>query len=279
MDKETIKKTVREKYGKITRGADSCSSPQTSCCGNKTSSFSPGKTCCGDNSGKLSELIGYSDQELATIPQESNLGLGCGNPLAFASIKKGDTVLDLGSGAGIDCFLAAGRVGSEGKVIGVDMTAEMLEKARENACKGGYNNVEFRLGEIENLPVADNCVDLIISNCVINLSTDKKRVFEESFRVLKPGGRLMVSDMVITKELPASIKNSVEAYIGCIAGAVLKEEYLAALESAGFTGVEVVKEQSFNVENWTEELGLNLDESSDPADLVFSISVSAIKEL
>ncbi len=151
-------------------------------------------------------------------------------------------MLDLGSGAGFDCFLAANKVGERGRVIGVDMTPEMLEKARENARKDNYTNVEFRLGEIENLPVADNSVDVIISNCVINLSPDKRRVFREAFRVLKPGGRLMVSDIVLTKELPDAIRNSVQAYIGCVSGAILEEEYLGAIEAAGFQDVRVADE-------------------------------------
>jgi len=168
--------------------------------------------------------------------------------VALASLKEGDTVLDLGSGAGFDCFLAANKVGSQGKVIGVDMTPEMLDKARENARKGKYENVEFRLGEIENLPAADNSVDVIISNCVINLAPDKARVFKEAFRVLKPGGRLMVSDIVLLKELPDFIKNSIQAYIGCISGAVMKDEYLEAVKAAGFQEVRIVDETSFPID-------------------------------
>jgi SAM-dependent methyltransferase len=272
MDKEDIKKAVRNKYGRISGGSASCCSPQ--------------KPCCGNQASVLSRGIGYTDEELAGIPQASNLGLGCGNPVALAAIKEGETVLDLGSGAGIDCFLAAERVGPGGKVIGVDMTPEMVEKARENAREGNYGNVEFRLGEIENIPAADNCVDLIISNCVINLSPDKKRVFKEAFRVLKPGGRLMVSDIVLRKELPASIRNSVEAYVGCISGAMLKEEYLHAVEFTGFTEVKVISEQSFPVENCANdplagtlgrELGLNAEEFKNMADSVLSISLYAKK--
>ncbi len=189
------------------------------------------KSCCGSGSistaREISKNIGYSDADIDAVPEGANLGLGCGNPVALASLKEGETVLDLGSGAGFDSFLAAERVGTEGKVIGVDMTPDMLDKARENARKGNYKNVEFRLGEIENLPVADNAVDVIISNCVINLAPDKKRVFDEAFRVLKPGGRLMVSDIVLTKELPAALKNSIEAYVGCVAGASKKDDYLS----------------------------------------------------
>jgi ubiquinone/menaquinone biosynthesis C-methylase UbiE len=170
------------------------------------------------------------------------MGLGCGNPVALASLKEGEVVLDLGSGAGFDCFLAANRVGTNGRVIGVDMTPEMIEKARRNAQKAGYENVEFRLGEIENLPVADNSVDAVISNCVINLSPDKESVFREAFRVLKPGGRLMVSDLVLLKELPDFIRKSVVSYVSCIAGAVRKEEYMGAIEGAGFQEVRIIDE-------------------------------------
>ena len=169
------------------------------------------------------------------IPEGANLGLGCGNPVALASLRPGETVLDLGSGGGIDCFLAARKVGPEGRVIGVDMTAEMIHLARENAQKSGLKNVEFRLGEIENLPLEDGSVDAVISNCVINLSTDKERVFREIYRVLKPGGRMMVSDIVLDGELPAKVKDSVAAYTGCIGGALKRDDYLAAIVKAGFT--------------------------------------------
>lgn len=236
MKESEVKKVVREGYGKIAieRG---------SCCG-------PVKTCgCGSNStGATSKQIGYSDEDLNAVPDGANLGLGCGNPVAIASLKEGDTVLDLGSGAGFDCFLAAKKVGPGGRVIGVDMTAEMLDKARGNAEKGHYTNVEFRMGEIENLPAADNSVDVVISNCVINLSPDKRRVFREAFRVLKPGGRLMVSDIVLTQEMPDLIKTSIEAYVGCVAGAETKEKYLAAIKAAGFTDVGIAGETTFPIE-------------------------------
>jgi len=168
-------------------------------------------------------------------------------------LKEGEVVLDLGSGAGFDCFLAANRVGKSGKVIGIDMTPEMVEKARENARKDDYKNVEFRLGEIENLPVADNHVDVIISNCVINLSPDKDRVFQEAFRVLKPGGRLMVSDMVLVRELPDSIKNSVAAYIGCLSGAIMKDKYIEAIKAAGFKQVRIIDETSLATDYTPED--------------------------
>jgi len=196
----------------------------------------------------MSKAVGYTDEELAAVPEGANLGLGCGNPVALASLTEGETVLDLGSGAGFDCFLAADRVGEKGRVIGVDMTQEMVEKARENAAKGNYGNVEFRLGEIENLPVADNSVDIVISNCVINLAPDKGKVFKEAYRVLKPGGRLMVSDIVLLQELPDFIKNSVEAYIGCLSGAMMREEYIKAIETAGFDEVKIIDETVFPIE-------------------------------
>src|SRR6185369_1309222 len=170
--------------------------------------------------------IGYSADQMAAIPEGANLGLGCGNPLQYANVQPGEVVLDLGSGAGIDCFLAAREVGSSGRVIGVDMTPAMIEKARANAAKGDYRNVEFRLGEIENLPVADATIDVIISNCVINLSPDKGRVFREAFRALKPGGRLLVSDLVLTRALTPELQNNVDLYVGCVAGASLKDDYL-----------------------------------------------------
>lgn len=210
MKEEKVKKIVRESYGKIAKS---------------------GCSCCDSGSGKE---LDYTEEELKSVPEGANLSLGCGNPVALASIKEGETVLDLGSGGGLDCFLAAKKVGEKGKVIGVDMTPEMIDRARRNARKGGYRNVEFRLGEIENLPVADKTVDLLISNCVINLAPNKKRVFEEAFRVLKPGGRLMISDIVLLKKLPETIKKSRRAYVGCVSGATMKNEYLALLKDAGF---------------------------------------------
>jgi len=233
MKEEEIKKNVREGYAKIAR----------------RSACSP-KSCCGGSqpTKEISKQIGYKEEDLASVPFEANLGLGCGNPIAFASLKKGETVLDLGSGGGLDCFLAAKKVGEKGRVIGVDMTPEMIDKARGNARKGRYGNVEFRLGEIENLPVADNTADIIISNCVINLSPDKARVFKEAFRALKPGGRLMVSDIVLLKKLPTEVEKSVEAYVGCLSGAIMKDEYLSLIEEAGFQDVEILEGTRFPVE-------------------------------
>ena len=236
MKEDETRKIVRENYAKIAKQESSCCAPVTSCCGGT------------DRAQEISKKIGYTEGELKAVPEGANLGLGCGNPVALASLQEGETVLDLGAGAGFDCFLAAGRVGDRGKIIGVDMTPEMVEKARDNARKGNYTNVEFRLGEIENLPVGDNCVDAVISNCVINLSPNKKRVFVETFRVLKPGGRLMISDIVLLKALPDFIKNSIQAYVGCVAGAMLKDEYLKAVREAGFQDVKIIDETPFPAE-------------------------------
>jgi SAM-dependent methyltransferase len=274
MKKEEVRSKVREGYGKIAESGGSCCGPSSSCCGTVISV------------DMISKSIGYSEEELGSIPQDANLGLGCGNPVALAGLREGETVLDLGPGAGLDCFLAANRVGEQGKVIGVDMTPEMLEKARENARQSNYTNVEFRLGEIENLPVADSSVDVVISNCVINLSPDKKRVFAEAFRALKPGGRLMVSDIVLTEELPDFLKDSIEAYIGCIAGAVLIEDYKAAVTEAGFKDIRIVDETSFPIDAWVsdpvateviETLQLTQEKIADIAGSVLSIKLHAVK--
>ena len=264
MKEQDIKKAVRENYAKVAVNSSCCCSGQaTSCCGQ------PGME------KEIGSKIGYSDKDMEKVPEGSNLGLGCGNPIALASIKKGEVVLDLGSGAGFDCFLAADKVGTEGKVIGVDMTPEMIEKARGNAKKSGYKNIEFRLGEIENLPVENGSIDLIISNCVVNLSPDKDKVFKEAYRVLKPGGRIMVSDIVLTKELPDDIKNNTLAYVGCVSGAILKESYLKTIEKAGFKNIKVFDEGNFPIEFINNELpgivGSALEKS------VLSIKVSAIK--
>ncbi len=242
MRDDEIRKTVRERYAGIATGEISPRRAERNAAGESQVAASVASCCSPQETA--SKAIGYTDNELGAIPDGANLELGCGNPTALASLKEGEVVLDLGSGGGVDCFIAANKVGDKGKVIGVDMTAEMISRARENAEKGNYTNVEFRLGEIENLPVADNFVDVLISNCVINLSPDKGQVFREAFRVLKPGGRLMVSDIVLLKELPDDIKKSVAAYTGCIAGASLKEEYLAAIAAAGFQEAGVVSEAS-----------------------------------
>jgi SAM-dependent methyltransferase len=237
MKQEKIKNRVRESYGRVAQKAHSCCD-RGGICDEKMSLQET-----------ISKKIGYTDGEIESVPEASNLGLGCGNPTALASLKEGEVVLDLGSGAGFDCFLAANQVGKRGKVIGVDMTPEMIEKARGNARKGNYENVEFRLGDIENLPVEEMNVDVIISNCVINLSPDKRRVFKEAFRVLKPGGRLMVSDIVLLKELPDCIKNSEHAYSACVAGAEMKDRYIEGIKEAGFSEVAVVDEASLPFES------------------------------
>jgi arsenite methyltransferase len=271
MEDDKVKKFVKERYGKIAQENHSyCSS-----------------ACCQSSNTDISQGIGYSKKDLQNIPQESILGLGCGNPVALASLKEGEVVLDLGSGAGIDVFLATKIVGDTGKVIGVDMTSEMLDKARSNAKKGNYTNVEFRLGEIENLPVADSSVDVIISNCVINLSTNKKRVFEEAYRVLSPNGRLMVSDIVLLKELPKAIQQDMEAYAGCIAGAEIKDKYLELMRRAGFEEVKVLQETVYPIDCVISEpetkkaisrLRLTQEQLENVASSIVSISVSASKQ-
>jgi SAM-dependent methyltransferase len=272
-----IKRSVREGYAKIAKEGGSCCDTSTKACGCNS----------GQSAKEISQSIGYTKEDVNSVPDGANLGLGCGNPIALASLKEGETVLDLGSGAGFDCFLAANRVGEKGRVIGVDMTPEMLEKARENARKGTYKNVEFRLGEIESLPVADNSVDVIISNCVINLSVDKESVFKEAYRVLKPGGRLMVSDIVLTKELPDSVRKSVQAYVGCIGGAILETDYLGAMEGVGFTDVRVADEGGIDEDSLendpvassiAESSELTSEQMRDLARSIKSIRVSAVKK-
>lgn len=269
-----IKEIVRKGYTAIAKREISCCGPQTSCCGSSKTAEN------------ISRNVGYKDEELKSVPEGANLGLGCGNPVALASLREGETVLDLGSGAGFDCFLAANKVGSKGKVIGIDMTPEMVEKANENARRGGYKNVEFRLGEIEDLPVSDNSIDVIISNCVINLSPEKEKVFNEAFRVLKPGGRLVVSDIVLLKELPEAIKDSVEAYIGCLSGAIMKDDYINAIKDAGFKDIRIIDESHYPVELMAndptanaviENLKVTSDEVKKIADSVASIKVCGIK--
>ncbi|MBA7602493.1 Arsenite methyltransferase [subsurface metagenome] len=229
MQEEKIKKIVMERYSKIAK-------EDTSCC----------PTCgpCGIDVTEQAKNIGYSEDELGNIPESAIMGLGCGNPTALADLKKGETVLDLGAGAGIDVFLAANKVGSEGHVIGIDMSEEMVKRANETA-KNRYKNVEFRLGEIENLPLEDNSVDVIISNCVINLSPDKLRTYQEAYRVLRPGGRILISDLVTEGELPEDIRKNFEAWAGCIAGALEKKEYLDTIKRAGFRDVNIVSQNTF----------------------------------
>jgi arsenite methyltransferase len=218
-----VKETVRRQYGDIAAGRTG--------------------GCCGDKSAHAAALqIGYESQDLDAVPEGANLGLGCGNPTAIAALQPGETVVDLGSGAGFDCFLAARQVGSSGRVIGVDMTDEMLAKARQNAEKGSFTNVEFRKGEIEALPLEDASVDVVISNCVLNLVPDKRKAFSEIVRVLKPGGRLAVSDIVLERPLPIEIQEDPAAYAGCISGAILRDDYLRLLSASGLSGVHVTQE-------------------------------------
>lgn len=219
MEPNKVKANIKESYGKIANNTSGS-------CGCNTSS------CCTTNKD-ISKSIGYSNDEMNLVP-EANLGLGCGNPTALSNIKKGDTVVDLGSGAGFDAFLAAKKVGNTGKVIGIDMTEEMIKKAKENAKKYGYKNTDFVLGDIEKIPLEDNSADKIISNCVINLATDKDKVFSESFRILKKGGRMFVSDIVLLKELTEEQRNDKELISGCVGGALLKDVYLKKIKTAGF---------------------------------------------
>jgi SAM-dependent methyltransferase len=225
-DAEVVKAAVRKAYGEIATGA------QTSGCCNSSG-------CCGTTAPSSSADIGYSETERGSVPEGADLGLGCGNPQAIASLKPGERVLDLGSGAGFDAFLAARQVGPTGRVIGVDMTAEMIAKARANAAKAALDQVEFRIGEIEHLPVADASVDVIMSNCVINLSPDKPAVFRDAFRVLAPGGRLAISDIVAVAPLPAELQQDLAAYTGCISGAALVADLESMLREAGFTGIRI----------------------------------------
>jgi arsenite methyltransferase len=237
--------TVRERYARIAEGSGACSSTPT-CCG------------AAGRAEAIAETLGYNRTDLETAPKGANLGLGCGNPIAIASLQPGQTVLDLGSGAGFDAFLAARAVGPSGRVIGVDMTPGMITKARQNQVQGGFSNVEFRLGEIEHLPVADASVDVILSNCVINLSPDKPQVFREALRVLKAGGRLAVSDIVALQPFPESLRKDWELYTGCIAGAALLDDLKTILAGAGFENIRVApKAQSREVlREWFPGKGL-----------------------
>ena len=227
--KEDIRQAVRQRYARAATEAESCCGP--SCCGG------------GDTAEETAHAIGYSAEALKDLPSDANLGLGCGNPTAIASLREGQTVLDLGSGAGIDCFLASREVGPSGKVIGVDMTPEMIARARANATKGGYTNVEFRLGEIEALPVADATVDVIISNCVLNLSPEKDRVLADAFRVLKPGGRMVISDMVSDLPVPEVVAGSLDAVAACLPTA--RADYIAQFAAAGFADVRISDEKPY----------------------------------
>lgn len=276
MKDEEIKENVRKGYAKIV-------STQVSCCG-------PSISCCGPNTQNtvklISQNIGYTEVDCASVPEGANLGLGCGNPLAHAKIKEGDTILDLGSGAGFDCFLAAKRTGPTGLVIGIDMTPEMIAAAKKNAQEGNFNNVQFRLGEIEHLPVDSDSIDMIISNCVINLVPNKEKAFREAFRVLKPGGLLMVSDIVLLSELPEIIRNSIDAYIGCVSGALLKEDYLLAIKNSGFRDIKIHESTPFpiDISNFNpviiedvKKIGYSLEGIKKLTQSVISIKVEAMR--
>lgn len=229
-DNNDIRQAVRDNYGKVAQsGSAGCGCSSSGCCGSGDTSTAK----------EISMALGYSHDDVSSVPEGANMGLGCGNPQAIAALRPGETVLDLGSGGGFDCFLAAKAVGRNGFVVGVDMTPEMVGKARKNAAQTGLDNVEFRLGEIENLPVADNTADVVISNCVINLSPEKERVFQETFRVLKPGGRLAISDVVATAEMPEHIKQDIALYAGCVAGAVSIDALEAILRTVGFEKIRI----------------------------------------
>jgi len=257
-EESKVKEKVRERYGEIAvqfvekgEPASCCPPQQASCCPPEQTS------CCGPSQADVTQITNamrlYSAQELADLPESvTDVALGCGNPTAIAGLKPGEVVLDLGSGGGIDCFLAAHQVGPQGRVIGLDMTPEMVKLARQNAKKVGATNVEFRYGEMEDMPLPDESVDVIISNCVVNLSPDKDKVFSEAYRVLRPGGRLAVSDIVTQGPLPEVVRRSVEAWVGCVAGALDETVYLDKMRQAGFTQVEVTARNLAEMEDWTE---------------------------
>lgn len=251
-----VRKTVRDSYAKIAEqgGNAGCCAPTEgggSCCG-------PADDVAIPTAEAMSAFFGYSDEEMAAVPQGANLGLGCGNPQAIADMQAGEVVVDLGAGAGFDAFLAAGKVGPTGRVIGVDMTHEMLAKARANAVKGGYAHVEFRLGEIEFMPIADDTADVIISNCVINLSPNKPQVLREAFRILKPGGRLAISDVVATAPFPDDFKDDDHLLSGCVTGASMVDDLQRWLEEAGFTKIFIdIKEESREgIADWAPGRGI-----------------------
>jgi SAM-dependent methyltransferase len=269
MFKNNQKNLVKKVYGKIATGK------RQSCCD---------LPCGALDEESIAKQVGYSEKDLQSVPEEANLGLGCGNPVTLAQIKKGDVVLDLGSGVGFDCFLAAQRVGSTGKVIGIDITPEMVEKAKKIAKRAGYNNVEFRLCDMENLLVEDNSIDIVISNCVINLVSDKRKVFKEIYRVLKKGGRMMISDIVLKSDLPEHIKNNPDAYIGCIAGAIKLDDYTGLVKEARLSDVRIVSQSSSTclTEESPDPIGRlamqSVGEDAKLEDLILSIKVEAFKK-
>jgi arsenite methyltransferase len=273
-DAEVIRKKVREGYGKIATTGSSCGCKSSSCCG-------------GADAGRIAKAVGYSDAELAALPAGANMGLSCGNPTAIASLKAGEAVLDLGSGGGFDVFIAGRKVGRRGRAIGVDMTPEMLSKARANALiyeeRTGLKNVEFRLGEIEHLPVADSSVDVVISNCVINLCPDKPQVWREIARVLKPGGRVAVSDMALLKPLPPKVADMVEALVGCVAGAPLVKDTKRNMTKAGLTQitlspkVDYLKAADLSSDPIFAKMRAALPKGAQASDYVTSMNIEARK--
>lgn len=293
-DKEEVRKAVRDAYGKVANrethilGAD----PTAPCCGggeapaetDRAASCCPASGTAAENGSaascgseqefpveQLSEYMGYSKEDLQSLPEGANLGLGCGNPVALASLRPGETVVDLGSGAGLDCFLSAKEVGETGQVIGVDMTPDMVSKARKNAEKVGVGNVEFRLGEIENLPIADDTADIIMSNCVINLSPDKQNVYNEAYRVLKPGGRLAISDILATAVLPEEIRNDLALVAACVGGAATIQDTREMLEEAGFLGIKIIPKDE------SRELITEWFPGNNVGDYIVSAYIEAVK--
>jgi len=276
LDAEGVRTAVREAYGDIAQRGGSCCGPQSSCGGAET-----------DAATQIAQAVGYDLDELASLPEGANMGLSCGNPLALASLRPGEVVVDLGSGGGFDIFLAGRKVGPTGRAIGVDMTAEMLSKARKNAVayreRSGLDNVEFRLGEIEHLPLADNSVDVIISNCVINLSPDKPQVWREIARVLKPGGRVAVSDLALLRPLPQAVVEMVEALAGCIAGAALVEETEAMARAAGLSDIALTPRPGYmeamadTRDPLFQKILAELPAGEQPSNYVVSLEVNAVK--
>ena len=263
LNPDNTRKMVRDRYaGEVRKGCGCRTGPAASCCGSST-----------NTAESKNHLMGYSKEDLNSVVEGANFGLGCGNPIAIGNLKPGEIVLDLGSGGGFDCFLAAKKVGDKGHVIGVDMTPEMLSKARENAVKMGTPNVEFRLGEIEHLPVADNSIDVIISNCVVNLSPEKRQVFKEAYRVLKPGGRLVISDVVATAEMPDQLREQASMLSGCIAGAEHIDRIRDLLDEVGFHHVKI------ELKTYSKELVSGWFPGSGAENYVASADIEAVKSL